>query len=132
MASQSAALLHSMIAAAMMFERTARGLGEAGPREVEVNAIAIRLLSQQMARSETAILEHNIWAVLALGYSGAVDRVRVGKLPQQSFLKELQSLHIYGRLIINKAHLAGLIKLVSMIGGPQNLVTPGMAAVMSL
>jgi hypothetical protein len=131
MAAQNEALLYSMMAAAMMFDRTSKGQKET-KAELQVNARAVKLLSQQMVNVETATQESNIWAVLALGYSGAVGRVRTGKLPQQSFLKELQSLHIYGRLVINPVHLQGLIRLVTMIGGPVNLKTPGMAGVMSL
>lgn len=132
MATQNEALLYSMMSAAMMFDRTAKTAGKESTAEIQINSKAVQLLSKQMADPKLATRESNIWAVLALGYSGSVGTVRTGDLPQQSFLKELQSLHIYGRLKINKAHLRGLIRLVSIIGGPQNLKTPGMAGVMSL
>lgn len=133
MAAQNQALLYSMISAAMIFERTSRqpDADEAAVHLAITNR-AVGLLSQQMSDPTIATQEANIWAVVALGYSATVGPVRTGKLPQQSFLRELQSLHIYGRLRINQIHLAGLIQLVQMIGGPQNLKTPGMAGVMSL
>lgn len=100
--------------------------------ELYVSSKAVQLLSEQMADPQTAVHESNIWAVFTLANTDTVSQVRFGKLPQQSFLKELQSLHIYSRLKINQVHLHGMIKLMMMIGGPHMLKTPGMAGVISL
>ncbi|ETI23930.1 hypothetical protein G647_05737 [Cladophialophora carrionii CBS 160.54] len=95
--------------------------------ELQVNATAVRLLSEQMRNPQTAATEANIWAVVALGYSGYGGEIRTGKCPRQSSLKELQSLHIYGRLVINKVYVAGLMRLVQMLGGVDKITTPGIA-----
>jgi hypothetical protein len=85
-----------------------------------------------MADATTATHEGNIWAVFAMGYASDIGPIRSGKVPRQSFLKELQSLHVYGRFQLNQIHLRGLIQLVMLIGGIQNIRTPGMASVISL
>ncbi|EXJ62207.1 hypothetical protein A1O7_02640 [Cladophialophora yegresii CBS 114405] len=129
MAVRNPVLLYSMMSAAMLFMRVAQKSERNYMLELQVNATAVRLLSEQMRNPQTAATEANIWAVVALGYSGYVGEIRTGKCPRQSFLKELQSLHIYGRLVINKVHVAGLMQLVQMLGGVDKITTPGMAQV---
>ena len=132
MALESEALLYSIMAAALMHRRAGRVRRGQSAMELHIVAKAVRLLSEQMTDQHTAVRESNIWAVVALGYTGAIGELRTGKLPQQSVLKELQTIHIYGRLINNKVHLRGLVQLLQMIGGPQNLKTPSMGAAISL
>lgn len=132
MATQNEALLYSIMSAAMMFNRASRNLESASATELYVTTKAVQRLSERMADAQVAIQESNIWAVFTLGTLGAVSQVRTGKLPQQSFLKELQSLHVVGRLQINLVHVQGLFQLMSMIGGPSKLKTPGMASMFSL
>jgi hypothetical protein len=125
-------MMYSMMAAAMLFMRVAQKSERNYMLELQTNARAVQLLSKQMQNLETAATEANIWAVVALGYSAYVGDLRTGRCPRQSFLKELQSLHIYGRLVINKVHVAGLMQLVQMLGGVDKIKTPGMAQVMCL
>lgn len=132
MAVQNQALLYSIVSAGMIFHRATRNIEAVSSMELYVTTNAVRLLSENMSDASIATQESNIWAVFALGNMGAVSQVRTGKLPQQSFLKELQFLHVVGRTRINQVHLQGMIRLISMIGGPQNLKTPGMASMMSL
>ena len=129
---QNKALFYSMIAAAMRFTRIARNDLNIPAAEVLVEARSIELLSQEMASVETALTETNIVAIVACGYCGKVYPMRSGRLPRQSFLKELQDLNIYGRMVIVDAHVSGLKKLVPMLGGIYNLRTPGLAQLISL
>jgi hypothetical protein len=132
LAAQNPATMYSMMAAAMLFMRVAQRSDRHYMLELQINTKAVQLLSQQMQNMETAATEANIWAVVALGYSDSVGDLRKGRCPRQSFLKELQSLHIYGRLVINKAHVSGLMQLVQMLGGVDQIKTPGMAQTMCL
>lgn len=129
---QNKALFYSMIAAAMRFARTARNNVIVSPAELLVEARSIELLSQKMAHLETALTETNIVAIIACGYCGKVYPMRKGRLPRQSFLKELQDLNIYGRMVVVNAHVVGLMKLVPMMGGIYSLKTPGLAQLISL
>jgi hypothetical protein len=129
---QSAALFFSMIAAAMRFFRTVRNDTTIPPMEILVEARSIELLSQEMANLDTALTEANIVAIVACGYCGKVYPMRRGKLPRQSFMRELQDLNIYGRMVIVEAHVLGLQKLLLMLGGLYNLKTPGLSQLISL
>lgn len=132
MAVQHEPLMYSMINAALRFARTARGIFKESPQELYVHSKAIKLLGQEMADHQTALQESNIWAIVALAYCSEKASIRRGKLPQQSALKELQSLHIYGRQTIIRAHLQALGQIVHMLGGLHKLSSPEMAGVMSL
>ncbi|KIW70544.1 hypothetical protein PV04_02803 [Phialophora macrospora] len=131
MAARNPALMYSMMASAMLVTRVAQKSDRHYMLELQTNATAVRLLSEQMRHPPTAATEANIWAVVALGYASVVGDIRTGKCPRQSFLKELQSLHVYGRLVVNKIHVAGLMQLVQMLGGIDKITTPGMAQVIS-
>lgn len=126
------ALLYAMMYAGMMFARTANSGESPSVLELQFGTRAIQMLSQQLSRSSTAVTEANIWAVVALGYCDNIIPLRTGKHPRQSFLKELQSLHVYGRMTINLAHIQGLKQLVQMLGGLDKIRTPGIAQVISL
>ncbi|KAI9876638.1 MAG: hypothetical protein M1823_007239, partial [Watsoniomyces obsoletus] len=84
-----------------------------------------------MANLDTALTEANIVAIVACGYCGKVYPMRGGKLPRQSFMREIQDLNIYGRMVIVEAHVLGLQKLLLMLGGLYNLKTPGLAQLIS-
>jgi hypothetical protein len=60
--------------------------------------------------------------VVTLGYSGYVSKIRTGERPRQYFPKELQSLHVYGRLVVNK------IQLVQMLGGVDKITSPAVVS----
>jgi hypothetical protein len=133
MASQNQALFYSVLSAAMVFQKPTREMSEEqSTLHLSIQNRAVSLLSQQMADATTATHEANIWAVFAMGYASDIGPIRSGKFPRQSFPKELQSLHVYGRFQLNQIHLRGLIQLVMLIGGIQNIKTPGMASVISL
>ena len=126
--------LTCVTAAAMMYWRIARG-DDASRYQMELTASgrALQLLSRAMNSVATAVTEANIWAVLAMSYCGGGEllRLRTGKLPKRSFLRELQSLHVYGRLRPNEAHVMGLLRLTGMLGGIEKLKTYGIAQIMS-
>ena len=121
-----------MMKASMMYTRVARNDASNYILELTVGAKAVELLNKELCRPDTAVTEAILWAVVALGYTDSVGELRSGKRPRQSFLRELQSLHIYGRLAINPTHVEGLGKLLQIIGGIEKIKTPGMAQVMSL
>ena len=129
---QNRALFYSMIAAAMRFFRVSRNDTKIPQLEVAVEARSIELLSQQMASLDTALTETNIVAIVACGYCGRVYPMRRGRIPRQSYLKELQDLNVYGRMVVVEAHVLGLAKLVPMLGGIYSLKTPGLAQLISL
>ena len=124
-------LFYAMIAAAMRFFRTARRDENIPHVEALVEARSIELLNQRMANINTALTETNITAIVACGYCGKVYPMRRGRLPRQSFLKELQDLNVYGRMVVVEAHVQGLSKLVPMLGGIYNLKTPGLSQLLS-
>lgn len=125
-------LLYAMMYAGMMFARTANNQQTPSVLELQFGTRAIHMLSQQLTTSSTAATEANIWAVVALGYCDNFNPLRPGKHPRQSFLKELQSLHIYGRMTVNLAHIQGLKQLIQLMGGLDKIRTPGIAQVISL
>ena len=127
------ALFYSVIVAEMIHTRVLRGVSQGSTFELEVGTRAITHISYEMRDPNRAVKDSNIWAVLALGYSGKTARLRTGqKYPRQSFLKELQSLHIYCRMELIPEHIYGLIKLIELLGGLHKVKTPGMAQVISL
>ena len=129
----SPALFYAMMVGESMYSRAQKRNPRSSPIELEVGARAVQYLSQEMRDPVRAVSDANIWAVLTLGYSGKIAPSRVGpKYPRQSFLKELQSIHIYCRMEIVYAHVLGLMKLVELLGGIHNIKTPGMAQVLSL
>lgn len=130
-ASANPVLMYSLMTAVLTFMRTAQNSDRNYALELHTGTKAIQLLSEQMSHPETAATEANIWSVVVLGYCESERELRKGKCPSQSFLKELQSLHIYGRLEVNKAHLQGLIQLVQMLGGLDKIRTPGIAQTIS-
>jgi hypothetical protein len=131
LATVSPAALYAMMNATIVFARAAQPSGKPSLLEIETQARAVQLVSEQMRHPETAATEANIWAVFGLGYTGSVAPLRKGRSPQQSFLRELQSLHLYGRLVINEVHAAGMFQLIQMLGGIEKLKIPGMAQMLS-
>ena len=126
------ALLYAMIFAEMIHTRVQSGNTLRSPWEFEIGARAIRLISQEMRNPVRARLDSSIWVVVILGFAGKEAPLRTGpKYPRQSFLKELQDLHIYCKMEIVLEHVLGLIRLVELIGGLQNVKTPGMAQIIS-
>jgi len=51
--------------------------------------------------------------------------------PFNAPLKKLQCLDIYGTLVLHPAHAQGLIRLVQLHGGLKEIVTVGLAAIIS-
>lgn len=126
------ALLYAMIFAEMIHTRVRNGNPSRSPWELEAGARAIRLISLEMRNPARARLDSSIWVVVILGFAGKVAPLRTGpKYPRQSFLKELQDLHIYCKMEIVLEHVLGLVRLVELIGGLQNVKTPGMAQIIS-
>ena len=121
-----------MVHSEMIFARAAQGIPDPSPLELEIGAKAIQLVSQDIRDPKRALSDANIWAVLNLGYTGAKEPLRVGRYPRQSFLKELQSIHIYCKLVVEVAHIIGLIKIVNLLGGLDKIKVPGTAATISL
>jgi hypothetical protein len=129
----SPALLHSIIFAQMLYDRVHQGIHSATPIEVEVGSTAVEHLNREISNPKRVVTESNIWAVVALAYSGRVAVLRSGlQYPHQSFLKELQSIHVYCRMEVVFEHVVGLIKMIEMVGGLQNISTPGIAQMISL
>jgi hypothetical protein len=126
------ALFYAMIFAEMIHTRVRSGNPTRSPWEFEVGARAVASISQEMRNPARARLDSSIWVVVILGFAGRVAPLRPGpKYPRQSFLKELQDLHIYCKMEIVLEHVLGLIKLVDLIGGLQNVRTPGMGQIIS-
>ena len=127
------ALFYSMIFAEMLHTRVQSGNSQRSPLEFEIGARAIHFISHDMRNPDRARLDSSIWAVVILGFAGKEAPLRIGsKYPRQSFLKELQDLHIYCKMEVVLEHVLGLIRLVELIGGLQNVKTPGMAQTISL
>jgi len=131
--SSSPALLYSLMFAELIHNRVLRNVKNGPALELEVGTRAIHYVSREMQDPRQAVSDANIWAVVVLGYSGREAPLRTGaKYPRQSFLKELQSLHIYCKMEIVVEHVLGLMKLVELMGGLDKIRIPGMAQVVSL
>ena len=129
----SPALLHSIIFAQMLYDRVHQGVHSATPIEVEIGSTAVEHLNREISDPKHLVSESNIWAVVALAYSGRVAVLRSGlKYPHQSFLKELQSIHVYCRMEVVFEHVIGLRMMIEKVGGLQNINTPGIAQMISL
>ncbi|OQV03891.1 hypothetical protein CLAIMM_08871 [Cladophialophora immunda] len=132
--SQHPAQLHAMIFAVMVHDRIQQGISNPTATELVVGTEAIRHLNQEISNPnpDRALSDSNIWAVLVLAYSGREDRIRSGQsYPRQSFLRELQSIHIYLKMEIVIEHVLGLIKMMELLGDLQKIKTPGIAPVVS-
>ena len=57
--------------------------------------------------------------------------LRKGFTPFQAPLQKLQCLDIYGMIALHSIHALGLIRLVQLRGGLEELTTPGLAATIS-
>ncbi|OAP57591.1 hypothetical protein AYL99_08329 [Fonsecaea erecta] len=130
--SQHPAQLHAMIFAVMVHDRIQQGISNPTATELMVGTEAIRHLNRELSDPKGALTDSNIWAVLVLAYSGREDRTRSGQsYPRQSFLRELQSIHIYLRMEIVIEHVLGLIKMVELLGDLRKIKTPGIAPIVS-
>jgi len=129
----SPALLHAMLFAELLHDRVQQGVTQSSPIELEVGTKAVGHLNREISASKSTIRDVHIWAVVALAYSGRVARLRSDlSYPRQSFLKELQSIHIYCRMEVVVEHVLGLIKMVQLRGGLHNVKTLGVSQVISL
>ena len=132
--SQKPAQLHAMMFAEMVVTRIKSGVGNPTVTELMVGAETVRHLNQEISHldPERSLSDSNFWVVLILAYSGAEDKLRSSPgYPRQSFLRELQSLHIYGKMATVLEHVLGLVQMMNMLGGLQKIKTPGIAATIS-
>ncbi|KIY01513.1 uncharacterized protein Z520_03065 [Fonsecaea multimorphosa CBS 102226] len=132
--SQHPAQLHAMIFAVMVHDRIQQGISNPTATELMVGTEAIRHLNTEISDPDPkrALSDSNIWAVLVLAYSGREDRIRSGpSYPRQSFLRELQSIHIYLKMEIVIEHVLGLIKMMDLLGNLHKIKTPGIAPIVS-
>jgi hypothetical protein len=126
------ALFYAIVFAELTHTRVQRGVPRGSALELEIGTRAIQHISHEMRDPNRAVLDSNIWTVVILGYSEKEAPLRVGtQYPRQSFLRELQSLHVYCKMEIVLEHVFGLVKLVELLGGLQKIKTPGMAEVIS-
>ena len=127
------ALLHTMLFAVMVHDRVQQGISRQPPAEIMVGMEAVSHLNREISDPDRALSDSNIWTVLTLAYSGREDRLRSSRdYPRQSFLRELQSIHIYCKMEIVIEHVFGLIKMIELLGGLYKIKTPGIAQVISL
>ncbi|KIW72876.1 hypothetical protein PV04_01037 [Phialophora macrospora] len=128
------AQLHAMMFAVMVHDRIQQGISNPTATELMVGAEAIRNLNREISSPdpERALSDSNIWAVLVLAYSGREDKVRSAqRYPRQSFLRELQSIHIYLKMDIVIEHVLGLVKMMELLGDLRKIKTPGIAQTVS-
>ncbi|KAJ9609018.1 hypothetical protein H2200_006789 [Cladophialophora chaetospira] len=95
---------------------------------------AIRHLNKEISDPDPAraLSDSNIWAVLVLAYSGREDKLRsASSYPRQSFLRELQSIHIYLKMAIVIEHVLGLVKMMELLGDMRKIKPPGIAQTVS-
>lgn len=88
----------------------------------------VKGINRSIQYGTTACSDENIIAVLALAISGQLTVTKLPKAPSQGPLKALQCLDIYGGALEKvPTHAAGLMKMVSMRGGLEELKLPGLA-----
>lgn len=128
----SATMLHSALLADSIFTRAHRGQADGDLIELTFASKAIEFLRREILNPETGTSDAIIWSVVIFGYSGKIADLRSGtRMPRQSPLKELQTLHVYGRMEYSPEHVRGLLALIEMIGGIDKIQTPGMGQVIS-
>ncbi|ETI28582.1 hypothetical protein G647_01032 [Cladophialophora carrionii CBS 160.54] len=128
------AQLHAMMFAVMVHDRIQQGISNPTATELMVGMEAIRHLNKEISSPdpERALSDSNIWAVLVLAYSGREDKLRPAQsYPRQSFLRELQSIHIYLKMDIVIEHVLGLVKMMELLGDLRKIKTPGIAQTVS-
>lgn len=88
----------------------------------------VKGINRSIQYDSTACNDDNILAVLALAISGPAKNTTAAKVPSQGPLKALQCLDICGgALEIVPSHAAGLMKMISIRGGLNDLKVPGLA-----
>ncbi|EXJ64630.1 hypothetical protein A1O7_00967 [Cladophialophora yegresii CBS 114405] len=128
------AQLHAMMFAVMVHDRIQQGISNPTATELMVGTEAIRHLNKEISSPDPdrALSDSNIWAVLVLAYSGREDNLRSAQsYPRQSFLRELQSIHIYLKMDIVIEHVLGLVKMMELLGDLRKIKTPGVAQTVS-
>jgi hypothetical protein len=98
---------------------------------------AVKLVNQRLQDSTHVVTDDLILNVLILSEvaddTGCLtERQWNKKSPFQPPLQSLQWLDVYGCKIANLAHIQGLMKLVNLKGGLENIKLPGLAPILSL
>lgn len=92
----------------------------------------VKGINHSIKIDSTTCKDETMLAVLALAISGPAAIITPPRAPSQGPLKALQALDVYGgALEIVPTHVAGLMKMVSIRGGLDDLKLPGLAQQLS-
>jgi hypothetical protein len=130
----SKALFHAFMYGAAVYSQVRAGISSfQGSRETQIAySEAIHELNGEMLDPVRACSDENMLAVAIMGYNSmGMAPARTGKLPNQAPLKGLQSLDVYGLLNRVPIHAMGLIRIIEMKGGLENIRMEGLAATLS-
>lgn len=129
---QSKALMYALIVVALGHARALQGKREQrSPIETHLAGQTIKLLNEQMADPASVATVANIWAIGCVSHFSDIAPLRTGKLPRQSFMKELQDVQILGATRTDRAQYHGFLRLLEMAGGVHAIREPGVAATIS-
>ena len=94
----------------------------------------IKNVTREVSNPNRAVCDAVILSVVCMAHNVAEDHGRGVHLtpPFDAPLPRLQWLDIYGALPPNLVHIKGLVQMVRLRGGIQNLTLPGLAATLSL
>ena len=139
--------MHSLLYGTLSHKRLSmlKGRGQqgdlaAGNLELDMRcceAETISLINKALRKTDHIITDAIIVSVLTMAANGwdvTLSQFQKKSAPPPIFdplLKSLQWLDVYGLLSVHPIHAAGLVQLVNLRGGLQNIHTPGLAATVS-
>lgn len=93
----------------------------------------ISMINRELSTPSRALGDAVIWAVLCLAHNLSDDAVvPLQNTPFTAPMSRLQWLEVYGSLRPSLVHVEGLIQMVNLRGGLDQIELPGLAAVISL
>ncbi|THC90615.1 hypothetical protein EYZ11_009930 [Aspergillus tanneri] len=94
----------------------------------------IKMINREVRNPNRAVCDAVILSVVCLAHSIAddSDEQRLRKTPFNAPLRRLQWLDVYGSLPPNLIHVQGLVQMVRLRGGLENIKLPGLAPILSL
>ncbi|OAG41588.1 hypothetical protein AYO21_04290 [Fonsecaea monophora] len=147
MALNDTVALHSLLFGALSHKRLNLLKGSAQPDDPAVvhlemdmrrcEAESISLINKALRDSKNVITDAVIVSVLAMAtnaWDSTLQRFQTQPVTQPIFdplLKSLQWLDVYGLLSAHPVHAAGLVQLIALRGGLNNIQTTGLAAIIS-
>lgn len=108
------------------------------PREQQLLQLCefetIKMINQQVSIPGRAVCDAVILSVICMAHNAADenDERRQRRTPFLAPMRRLQWLDVYGSLPPNIVHVEGLVQMVKLRGGLEQISLPGLAPILSL